>query len=258
VTSPFDTWRLDRHTALITGAASGFGEHFAHTLAGAGARVVLAARRFERIEAIAAQLCAGGSQALAVPMDVTSSASIHAAFDQAAAHGFVPDIVVNNAGISEPRPALEVSEDSWDRVVDTNLKGAWLVSREAASRLVVAGQPGCIINVASILAFRVTGQLASYAASKAGLAHLTQALALEWARHRIRVNALAPGYFATDLNRDFLASEVGDKMKMRVPQRRFGEYAQLDGPLLLLASQAGSYMTGSTIVIDGGLACAGA
>jgi len=247
--SPVDRFRLDGRLALVTGASSGFGAHFARTLAGAGARVVVAARRRERLETLLDVLPTGSR---AVALDVTQPASVQAAFDELGASGLVPDLVINNAGVSVYKAALEQTVEDWDAVVDTNLRGAWLVATEAARRLVAAKKGGSIVNIASLLSLRVGGGVAPYAASKAGLAHLTEALALEWARHGIRVNAIAPGYFATDLNSDFLSSEAGEKMRLRIPQRRFGRLEDLDGPLLLLGSEAGSFMTGTLLVADGG------
>lgn len=250
--SLLDQFRLDGRLALVTGASSGLGRHFALTLARAGAAVVLAARRAERLAEVVAEVEALGVQALAVRLDVTDAASVRACFDEIAAQRRVPDLIVNNAGAAVSRPLLEQSESDWDTVLDTNLKGAWLVAQEGARRMVDADLPGVIVNIASITGERVAGGVAPYCASKAGLIHLTRAMALELARKRIRVNALAPGYVATELNRDFLASSAGERLKARIPQQRFGCAEDLDGPLLLLASEAGSYMTGSVIVADGG------
>jgi NAD(P)-dependent dehydrogenase (short-subunit alcohol dehydrogenase family) len=162
------------------------------------------------------------------------------------------DLVVNNAGQAVLRPLLEQEEKDWDAVVDTNLKGAWLVAQEGARRMVAGGRPGAIVNVASITGERVAGGVAPYCASKAGLIHLTRAMALELARHGVRVNALAPGYIETELNRDFLASPAGERLLARIPQRRFGRPEELVGPLLLLASDAGAFITGSVLAVDGG------
>lgn len=238
--------------ALVTGASSGLGQHFAMTLARAGANVALGARRLERLHALVQQIEAEGGQALAVQMDVTSQESVRDAFELAKARLGPIGIVINNAGITHSAPALEVSQEDWQAVVDTNLKGAWLVAQEAARALVAAAAGGSIINIVSVLAFRVAGHTAAYAASKAGLMQLTRTLALEWARYQIRVNAIAPGYIATDLNREFLASTAGQAMIKRIPQRRAGTPDDLDGALLLLASDASRYMTGSVIVVDGG------
>lgn len=253
----FSPWRLDGRRALVTGASGGLGLHFAGVLADAGAEVVLAARRTDALEAEVARLRASGARAHAVPLDVTDAASVSQAFDLATrATGGAIDIVVNNAGISGGGGSLLQGEESdWDAVLDTNLKGAWLVGREAARRQSAAQQPGSVINIASILGLRVAGGVAAYCASKAGLIQLTRVMALELARHRIRVNALAPGYVETDLNREFFASEAGLQLVKRIPQRRLGQARELDGPLLLLASEAGSYMTGAVIEVDGGHLC---
>lgn len=243
---------LHGSTALVTGASSGLGHHFADLLARAGAHVVLAARRTDRLEAAVAQIAAAGGTAQALAMDVCDAASVQAAFDTLAASGRCADVVVNNAGIAVSRPLLAQTEADWDSVVDTNLKGAWLVAQEAARRLVAAGRPGSIVNVASITGERVAGGVAPYCASKAGLIQLTKAMALELARVNIRVNALAPGYVATELNQVFLASSAGERLRARIPQQRFGTVNDLDGPLLLLASPAGAYMSGSVLAVDGG------
>ena len=164
----------------------------------------------------------------------------------------IPDVVVSNAGVATSKKAMDLTGSDWDRVVDTNLKGSWLVCTEAARRLSKLNRGGSIIMISSILGHRVAGNVAPYAAAKAGVEQLTRALALEWARYGIRVNTLAPGYIETDLNRDFFASEPGQKMIRRIPQRRLGQAGDLSGPLLLLASELSDYMTGSTLVVDGG------
>jgi NAD(P)-dependent dehydrogenase (short-subunit alcohol dehydrogenase family) len=243
---------LAGRSALVTGASAGLGTHFAQVLAAAGAQVWLAARRVDRLQALQSGMRGRGARAECIALDVTDAASVRNAFDTMAAAGSLPDIVINNAGVGLGTPALATSEEDWDQVLDTNLKGAWLVATEAARRLVALERKGSIVNIASILGERVGAFVAPYAASKAGLIQLTKALALEWARHGIRVNALCPGYVATDINRDFLASEEGDRMRKRIPQRRFGEARDLDGPLLLLASDAGRYVTGAVLAADGG------
>jgi len=248
----FKQFNLDGRLALVTGASSGLGRDFASTLARAGARVAVAARRADKLADTVAAIEAAGGKAFAISMDVTDTASVRSGFDAIEATAGTADLIVNNAGAAVTRPILEQSEDDWDSVVDTNLKGAWLVAQEAARRLVAAGKPGSIVNIASITGERVAGGVAPYCASKAGLIHLTRALALELARHGIRVNALAPGYVETELNRDFLHSAAGERLMARIPQRRFGKTADLDGPLLLLASEAGAYVTGSVLVADGG------
>lgn len=243
---------LQGRIALVTGASSGLGLHFAGALAAAGASVAVAARRTDRLQQAVEAIEAAGGRALAVPADVTELASVRACFAAVEARWGTVDLVVNNAGAAVARPLLEQTEDDWDAVVDTNLKGAWFVAQEGARRMVAAGRPGAIVNIASITGERVAGGVAPYCASKAGLIHLTRAMALELARHRIRVNALAPGYIETELNRDFLASTAGERLQARIPQGRFGRPEELVGPLLLLASDAGAFMTGSVLAVDGG------
>ncbi len=236
-------------TVLITGASSGLGLHFADLLAGKGAQVVLAARSLKAIEDAASRIVSAGGMAKAVAMDVTNRASVEKAF---AAIGSTLDIVVNNAGISLPASALDMTEDDFDAVLDTNLKGVFLVAQSAARAMREAKRPGSIVNVASILGFRVAGHVSAYAASKAAVIQLTKSMALEWARYGIRVNALCPGYIETPINQDFFRTEAGKALINRIPQRRLGLPQDLDAPLLLLCSDASSYMTGSTLVVDGG------
>lgn len=245
-------FRIDGHTALVTGASSGLGLHFARTLAEAGATVAVAARRADRLQGLVAELRDAGHNAFALPMDVTQPASVKAAFDALAARGAVADVIVNNAGVAVAKPLLELDEADHDQVLQTNLTGALRVAQEAARRLIPAGRPGAVVNVASITGLRVAGGVATYCASKAALLQLTQAMALELAPHGIRVNALAPGYVATELNREFLASPAGQRLMNRIPQKRFGQPADLDGALLLLAADAGRFMTGSVVAVDGG------
>ncbi len=236
-------------TALVTGASGVLGGHFARVLAGAGARVVLAARRTEALAPLLAEL---GPATTAVALDVTDAGSVARAFDAIAAGSRTCDIIVNNAGIAVTRPMLQQTVEDWDGVLDVNLRGCFLVATEAARRLVAAGRPGSIVNIASVLGTRVIPGVAGYTAAKAGLLHLTRQLAVELARHRIRVNALAPGYVETPINRGYFATEAGLAMVKRVPQRRLGRVDDLTGPLLLLASAAGAHMTGATLVVDGG------
>jgi NAD(P)-dependent dehydrogenase (short-subunit alcohol dehydrogenase family) len=251
------SFSLDGHRALVTGASAGLGLHFAEVLAAAGAEIVLAARRTDKIKAEAGRLCAAGVKAHYIELDVTSVDSVKKGFaDAEALLGGPVDILVNNAGVSGDSFFLNLEEKEWDFVVDTNLKGPYLVAREMAQRLVVAKQPGSIINISSILGLRVAAVLAPYCASKAGLIHLTKSMALELARYGIRVNAIAPGYVETDINAGYFDTEPGQKMLARIPMRRLGEKNELAGPLLLLASDASAYMTGSVIEVDGGHLCA--
>ena len=243
---------LSGRAALVTGASRGIGRHCAFTLAEAGAAVAVAARDVERCRDAAREIEGAGARAVAVELDVTEPESVRAAVARAERELGRLDILVNNAGIVVTKPLLEQSESDWDRVVDTNLKGAWLMAQEAARAMVARGTGGVIINVASLLALRVAAQVSGYAAAKAGLVHLTRAMALELADHGIRVNAVAPGYVETDMNREFLATPAGQRMVKRIPQRRIGQPSDLDGVIVLLASDASAYMTGSIIAVDGG------
>lgn len=243
---------LDGHTALITGANGGLGSHFALTLAKAGARVALAARRVETLREVERGIRDAGGEGHSIALDVTRRDSVARAFEQAAAALGPITVVVNNAGIAVTKPLLEHTEDDWNRVIEVNLTGAWRVAQEAARHMVKHGRGGSIVNIASILGLRVCAQVPGYAASKAAVIHLTKAMALELARHRIRVNALAPGYVETSINRELFATEAGQALIKRIPQRRIGDPGELDAALLLLASDAGSYATGTVLVVDGG------
>jgi NAD(P)-dependent dehydrogenase (short-subunit alcohol dehydrogenase family) len=240
-----------RH-ALVTGANGSLGSHFARTLARAGADVTLTARRVDALDPLVDEIAKLGRRAVPITLDVTDAASVAQAFDHAAQALGAITVVVNNAGIAITKPLLDHTEDDWLQVIDVNLNGAWRVAQQAARRMVAQGQGGSIVNVASILGLRVAAQVPGYAASKAALIQLTKAMALELARHRIRVNALAPGYVETAMNRDFFASDAGQALIKRIPQRRIGMPDELDGALLLLASDAGSYMSGSVVTVDGG------
>jgi len=238
--------------ALVTGASGGLGAHFARLLAANGAKVALAARRVDRLTALAEEIAGAGGRALPIACDVTHADSVEAAVLAAETELGPITILINNSGIAIAKKILDTSEDEWDQVLDTNLKGAFLMARAVAKHLAALGRPGAIVNIASIVGLRSMGQLASYAASKAGLIHLTRNLALELAPLRIRVNALAPGYIETDINRDFLASPAGKAIAGRIPAGRFGQPDDLDGALLLLASEAGRYINGAVIPVDGG------
>jgi NAD(P)-dependent dehydrogenase (short-subunit alcohol dehydrogenase family) len=246
-----DRFSLKGKCCLITGASSGFGEHFARVCAAAGATIVIGARRIDRLAALKTELEVKGASVLAVALDVRSRESVVGCYDAIEKAGLIADVIVNNAGVSLTTPFLNLTEELWDDVAGTNLNGAWRVAHEGAKRLQKHGRPGSIINIASITAIRASGAIAPYAAAKAGLIQLTKVMALELARYNIRTNALAPGWFSTELNDGFLKSILGDNLRKRIPQRRFGNVEELDGPLLLLASDASSYMNGSTIVIDG-------
>ncbi|MGF1594880.1 MAG: SDR family NAD(P)-dependent oxidoreductase [Kiloniellaceae bacterium] len=249
---PLKTFDLTGKAALVTGASSGLGRHAAGILAAAGAKVALAARRLEPLVDLERQIADAGGRALPLRLDVTDAASAADCVKAAETELGPISILVNNAGIADTRPALEVSERDWDRVIDTNLKGAWLMAQAMAEHMTRLGHGGSIVNMASVLGLGGAAQVPAYCASKGGLVNLTRALAAEWARHGIRVNALAPGYIETEINRDFLAGAAGEALRKRVPLRRFGTPEDLDGALLLLASDAGRYITGSVLVVDGG------
>ncbi|MGH1356250.1 MAG: SDR family NAD(P)-dependent oxidoreductase [Thalassovita sp.] len=236
-------------TALVTGASSGLGAHFGRLLAGQGFHVLLAARRLDKVAELAEEIALNGGSAEALKMDVTNVSSVDTAFD---AMVRPPDVVINNAGVAGDGLAMDMTEKVFDTVMDTNLKGVFLVSQAAARRMQAQGRGGTIVNIASILGLRVAGGVSAYAASKAGLVQLTKAHALEWARYGIRVNALCPGYIETPLNQEFFETEAGKALIRRIPQRRLGQLTDLDAPLLMLLSEGAAYVTGCALPVDGG------
>ena len=243
---------LTGQCAIVTGASRGLGRHFALILARAGARVALTARGIDRLEATVKEIEEFGGCAVAIQVDVTDGKSVDRCVETAENALGPINILVNNAGIAVTKPLLEHVEEDWDSVLDTNLKGIWLMAQEVARRMVHYGQGGSIINIASVLGERGIAQLPGYCASKGGIINLTRAMAVELAPHGIRVNTIAPGYIKTDMNREFFATQAGQRLIKRIPQRRLGQVEDLDGVLLLLASDASQYMTGSVITIDGG------
>jgi NAD(P)-dependent dehydrogenase (short-subunit alcohol dehydrogenase family) len=243
---------LTGRTALVTGASSGLGRHFAQVLAGAGARVTLSARRADRLKETVQQIVSSGGSAVAIPLDVTDAGAVGPAFDKAN-DAFGPvTILVNAAGVPSQSFFAATSEEEWRAVMDVNLDGVFRVAREGARRMQAAKTGGSIVNIGSVLAFGVLKAVSTYAVSKAAVVQLTKVMALELARDNIRVNTLAPGYFSTEMNEDFLGTDAGKKLISKVPQARIGELRELDGALLLLASDAGSFITGITIPVDGG------
>lgn len=238
---------LHGKTILVTGASSGLGAHFAALTASVGANVVVAARRAERLTAVAENIRSAGGECHIALLDVTDAESIKAAMHSLPAI----DVLINNAGIVREGACLDLSEDDWDVVIETDLKGMFLVAQMAARRMRDQGG-GVIVNIASILGLRQANGVLPYAVAKSGVVQMTKTMALELARYGIRVNALAPGYLATELNEEFLGTPAGDALIRRVPLRRLGRLDELDGPLLLLASPVSSFMTGAIIAVDGG------
>ena len=238
--------------ALVTGASSGLGARFAELLAENGAAVVLVARRAERLKALRGKIEKSGGKAIAVEADVRDRTAMAQAFDAAEGAFGTVTILVNNAGIAHAGRAIEMAEEEWRRIVSTNLDAVFFWAQEAARRMLAANSGGSIVNIASVLGFGVDKGVIAYATAKAGVIQLTKALALELAFKGIRVNAIAPGWIVTEMNRDYLATERGIAIKRDIPVGRFGEECDLDGPLLLLASDAGRFVTGATIVADGG------
>ena len=243
---------LSGRVALVTGASSGLGARFAEVLAANGAAVGLVARRHDRLAAVKSRIEAAGGHAVAVEADVLDRAAMDRAFDAVTAAFGTVTILVNNAGVAHANRAVDMPETEWRRVLGTNLDAVFFWAQEAARRMLAAEASGAIVNIASVLGFGVSKGVVAYATAKAGVVQLTKALGLELAFKGIRVNAIAPGWFVTDLNRDYLASDAGDKLKREIPTGRFGQDGDLDGALLLLASDTGRYIAGATIVVDGG------
>ena len=249
---PLKQFRLDGRVALITGASSGIGASLAEGLAAVGAHVALAARRTDRTEALAAKIAASGGRAFSVSLDVTSTESIKRAFDEVEQALGVPTILVNNAGVAEAKSFLKTTRESLNRTMDTNFFGAWEMGQEAARRMVASKKGGSVINVASVLGLSTAVGYSSYSASKGALIQLTRGMALEFVKYGIRVNALAPGWFVTEMNQEFFASDAGQAYATRIPPGRTGAMSELIGPVLLLASDAGSYINGTVLPVDGG------
>ncbi|WP_439386555.1 SDR family NAD(P)-dependent oxidoreductase [Ideonella sp. YS5] len=250
--SPARMFSLDGRVALVTGASSGFGERFATVLAAAGAKVACVARRADRVEAVAEAIRAAGGEAMPCVMDVTDHASMRAGFDAIEARFGTVDVLVNNAGLSAPAPFAEMSNQQWDSVLDVNLSAPFYVAREMSRRLIARGRPGSIINIASILGHLAKAMFVNYGTTKGAMIHMTQYMALDLLPHGIRVNAIAPGYFPTEMTNPFFETDMGKAEVAALPPGRLGRLEELDGPLLLLASDASSYMNGTVLTVDYG------
>jgi 3-oxoacyl-[acyl-carrier protein] reductase len=247
-----DMFSLNGRVALVTGASSGLGVQFAKALAENGAAVALVARRADRLESLKDEIEGKGGRAVAIEADVTDHAAVARAFDAAEKAFGIVTILVNNAGIAHGGRAVEMPPEEWRKVLSTNLDAVFFWAQEAARRLLAAKKQGAIVNIASVLGLAVSKGAVAYAAAKAGVVQVTKALAVELAFKGVRVNAIAPGWFVTEMNDDYLSGEAGDAIKREIPMGRFGNPGDLDGALLLLVSDAGSYITGATIVVDGG------
>src|SRR5690242_928039 len=253
MTKASDMFSLKGRVALVTGASSGLGQQFARALADNGAAVALIARRTDRLAAFSAELMKSGAKAFAVEADVTDRGAMLEAFDVVEKELGTVDILVNNAGVAQAGVrAVELEEAEWRRVLSTDLDAVFYWAQEGARRMLAAGKKGAIVNIASVLGFGVSKGVAAYAVAKAAVVQTTKALALELAFKGVRVNAIAPGWFVTEINDKYLTGEAGNAMKRDIPMGRFGNAGDLDGALLLLVSDAGAYMTGATVVVDGG------
>lgn len=247
-----DLFDLSGEVALVTGASSGLGWRFARVLAAHGASVVLAARSAGKLEDLKALIEADGGKAAVVEFDVSDREKVPGLFDAAEAAFGTVTILVNNAGIAKQTAFLDLTEEEWEEIRDVNYEAVWRIAQEAARRMVAAESGGSIINIASLWALRVSKTLSTYAVTKAAVVQLTKAMALELARHKVRVNAIAPGYILTEMNRAYFESPESASFVAGIPQKRVADPSELDGTLLLLASDASSFTTGSVIVVDGG------
>lgn len=252
-----DQFSLAGRTALITGASSGIGRCLALGLAEAGANIIVAARREDRLQQLVEDIANQGGQAFAVAMDVTDKSSIERAYDSAEERFGTVDVIVNNAGVADAKNFLKIEDESLDFIMDTNFKGVWHVAQEGARRLVAANKPGSIINIASVLGITAKYGQSAYCASKGAVVQLSRSMALDLMGNDIRVNAIAPGWFKTEINAGYFDSPAGQEYVTRMPARRLGKLEELVGPVILLASDAGSFITGTVLPVDGAIHCAG-
>lgn len=245
-------FKLTGKVAMITGASSGLGAHFAKVLCRNGAQVVATARRHDRLQTLADSCAELPGSIHPIAMDVTDQGSVVQGFEQAETACGTVQILINNAGIADRKSVMNIDIESWDLINNTNLRAAWLVAQEASRRMLEADKPGSIINIASVYGVGVGIGNAAYATSKAGLIQMSRSMALELSRKGIRVNALSPGYFRTDLDDAFFDSDSGKAYFNTLPMQRPGNLDELNGALLLLASDAGSFISGANLVVDGG------
>lgn len=249
---PNGIFDLSGKRVFLTGASSGIGRHFAATLAKVGAYVIMTARSVDKMQDGAEQIRSAGGQCEIMGLDVRDRDNIRECFARAEQGGPI-DVLVNNAGVATVRLPQDLDDDQWDRIYETNLRGPWTLSQELIKRRLEDRRPCSIVNIASILGIRGIGHVASYAAAKAGLMSLCRDLCTDLAQYDIRVNAIAPGYIQTEMNKDWLASDGGERLRKKIPAKRFGMPAELDGALVYLASDASRYTNGAVLVVDGGL-----
>jgi len=243
--------------ALVTGASSGIGETLAKALSDAGAKVIVAARRRERLEKLVNDITSMGGEAVAVSMDVTDRDQVNAAIGEGIKTLGTPTIVINNAGVASPRSFVSMEESARDFVMDTNFNGVWNVAQESARRMIDAGLSGSIVNIASVLGITAKSGQTAYCASKGAVIQLTRAMALDLMKHNIRVNAIAPGWFRTEINADYFDSEPGKEFITRMPAKRLGQLEELVGPVLMLCSDSASFVNGAVLPVDGAISIAG-
>lgn len=244
---------LKGKVAVVTGASSGLGERFAELLSGAGARVVLAARRIDRLQALADRIAKAGGEAMTVRLDVNDHANIQAAFAEVKTRFGGTDILINNSGVNKQGRIVDVTPEDFDFTMNTNAKGAFFVAQAAAEDMIARKAEGRIINIASVAGLKVLGQLSVYCMSKAAVVQMTKAMALEWARYGINTNAICPGYIETEINRDYWGTPGGRKLIEMLPRRRVGDPKDLDGLIMLLASSEARFINGAIIAADDGL-----
>ena len=248
---------ISAQVALVTGASSGIGETLAMALSEAGVKVIVAARRRERLEKLVADIKKRGGEAYAVSMDVTKREQVNAAIAEGAKSLGTPTIIINNAGVAKPRSFVSLEESDRDFVMDTNFKGVWNVAQESARRMIDAGLPGSIINIASVLGLTAKNGQTAYCASKGAVVQLTRAMALDLMKQNIRVNAIAPGWFRTEINAEYFDSEAGQEFITRMPAKRLGRLEELVGPVLMLCSDSASFVNGAVLPVDGAISIAG-